>query len=243
MKHVLIAVNDVLLADGISRLLKLHHMTCDVVPDGLAADQFLWKKQAGVIIIDVDLPGLGGLDLLRRLRHRNNAVPVILLSDLNDAGEWLRALELGADDLLRKPFESNELIARIAALLRRRNLLAEPLQCGDLLLDETTKQVRANGTIVTVSPREWAILKFMVSHTGRVVSKQLLIDAVFPATALKTLNTIEVHMSRLRVKIIASNARIRTVRGYGYRLEPPPGSMRDQSSAYPVADRVLPPRR
>jgi DNA-binding response OmpR family regulator len=242
MKHVLLAVNDVLLADGISRLLKLHQMTCDVVPDGLAADQFLWKKQAGVLVIDVDLPILAGLDLLRRLRHRNNAVPVILLSDLNDAVEWIHALELGADDLLRKPFESHELIARIAALLRRRNLLAEPLRCGDLMLDETTKQVRANGAVVTVSPREWAILKFMVCHSGRVVSKQLLIDAVFPSAAPQTLNTIEVHMSRLRAKLAESNACIRTVRGYGYRLDPPTGSVPAPSSLSHVAAPVLPPQ-
>lgn len=162
--------------------------------------------------------------MLRRLRLRNNEVPIILLSVQNDTDEWIRGLELGADDLLRKPFGIVELIRRVEALLRRKNPVAEQLQCGNLILDEKAKLVSANGIKFTVSPREWAILKFMVRHAGQVVSKQQLIEAIFSSEITHTPNAIEVHMSRIRPKLAAMNTHIRTIRGYGYLMEVLPGS-------------------
>lgn len=228
MEHVLAAVSDVLLADGMSRLLTSNALICDVVHDGLAADRFLREKQVDVVITDVDLPGLSGFELLGRLRLRNNGVPVILLSVKNDSSEWIRGMELGATDLLYKPFEIVELIRRIEALLRRKNPVVEQLQCGNLVLDEKTKLVCANSKEFTISPLEWAILKFMVGHAGKVISKQQLSEAIFPPETTYAPNTIEVHISRIRPKLRGTNAHIRTVRGYGYMMEtitsagPPP---------------------
>ena len=219
--HVLVVEDDAVLADGLSRVLGSHGMAVDVVGNGAQADQLLQRAGAAeVVVLDIGLPGMDGFEVVRRLRARGSAVPVLLLTARDAVEDRVRGLEQGADDYLVKPFATAELVARVKALARRHTPPHSALAMGRLSLDVATKRARVGDKVVELSVREWAVLEFLLQHPSRVVSKQQIIDAILPWGDDLTLNAVEVYISRLRLKIADGGVSIRTIRGFGYMLEP-----------------------
>ena len=217
--HVLLVEDDAVLADGLRRILASHGMRVDVLRNGNVADQVLQHSEAAVAVLDIGLPGIDGFEVVRRLRARGSTMPVLLLTARDAIEDRVRGLEIGADDYLVKPFATAELVARIKALARRSTPRPSVLGLGDLTLDSAAKRARIRQRVIDLSVREWAVLEFLLQHTGRVVSKQQIIDAILPWGDDLTLNAVEVYVSRLRLKIDDAGVVIRTIRGFGYLLE------------------------
>jgi DNA-binding response OmpR family regulator len=218
--HILLVEDDAVLADGLHRVLAASGMTVDVVHDGLLADQFLQRAEPAVAVLDIGLPGLDGFEVVRRLRARGSTLPVLLLTARDAVEDRVRGLELGADDYLVKPFATAELVARIRALARRHGPAPAVLALGDLVLDTSAKRARVGERGLDLSVREWAVLEYLLQHARRVVSKQQIIDAILPWGDELTQNAVEVYVSRVRLKIADAGVTIKTIRGFGYMLEP-----------------------
>jgi two-component system, OmpR family, response regulator len=185
--------------------------------DGLTGLALARDGDFDAVVLDVMLPGISGYEVVRRLRADDNWVPVLMLSAKDGEYDQADALDDGADDYLTKPFSFVVLLARIRALLRR-GAAARPavLTAGDLSLDPASREVRVAGTLVELTPREFAMLEYLIRNAGRVVAKIELIDHVWDSAADVTLNTVEVYAGYLRRKI--GTDRLSTVRGVGYRL-------------------------
>ena len=229
--HILLVEDDAVLADGLVRALDAQDMTVHLVRDGLAADAALQRTDAAsssssashvtfdVAVLDIGLPGIDGFEVVRRLRARGGVLPVLLLTARDAVEDRVRGLETGADDYLVKPFATAELIARIRALARRHAPLSAVLTLGCLTLDSATRRARIGESAIDLSVREWGVLEYLLQHTGRVVSKQQIIDAILPWGDDVTPNAVEVYVSRLRLKLDGAGVAIRTIRGFGYLLE------------------------
>ena len=218
--HVLIVEDDLVLADGIARILRGHGMVVDVVHNGEDADRALASREVSVAVLDIGLAGIDGFEVVRRLRARGSTMPVLLLTARDDVQDRVRGLEIGADDYLVKPFAAPELVARLKALVRRSNPRAIDLQLGGLKLDPFARRATVDGQTVELSAREWAVLEHLMQNASRVVSKQQIIDAILPWGEEVTLNAVEVYVSRIRSKIASAGIAIKTIRGFGYMLEP-----------------------
>ena len=217
--QVLLVEDDAVLADGLLRALQAQDMTVTPVRDGLAADAALQGAGIEVAVLDIGLPGIDGFEVVRRLRARGAATPVLLLTARDAVEDRVRGLETGADDYLVKPFATAELVARIKALARRNTPKPSVLSLGDLTLDGAVKRVRIRERVIELSVREWGVLEYLLQHAGRVVSKQQIIDAILPWGDDLTTNAVEVYISRVRLKIADAGVSIRTIRGFGYMLE------------------------
>jgi DNA-binding response OmpR family regulator len=221
--HVLLVEDDAVLADGLTRVLTGHGMAVDVVNNGNQADSVLQRGDGAaafdVLVLDIGLPGIDGFEVVRRLRARGSAMPVLLLTARDAIEDRVRGLELGADDYLVKPFATAELVARLNALVRRYAPKSSLLSLGQLTLDTAAKRARVGERGIELSVREWAVLEYLLQHSARVVSKQQIIDAILPWGDDLTQNAVEVYISRLRLKIADAGVAIRTIRGFGYMLE------------------------
>jgi two-component system OmpR family response regulator len=221
--HILLVEDDAVLADGLLRALNAQAMTVQLVRDGIAADTALQRTESvptfDVAVLDIGLPGIDGFEVVRRLRARGGAMPVLLLTARDAVEDRVRGLETGADDYLVKPFATAELIARIRALARRHAPPSPVLALGQLSLDSATRRARIGDRAVELSVREWGVLEYLLQHAGRVVSKQQILDAILPWGDDVTLNAVEVYVSRLRLKLEGADVAIRTIRGFGYLLE------------------------
>ena len=223
--QILLVEDDAVLADGLLRALQAQDMTVHLVRDGLGADAALQGAVPGasapfdVAVLDIGLPGIDGFDVVRRLRARGAATPVLLLTARDAVEDRVRGLETGADDYLVKPFATAELVARIRALARRHAPISSVITLGRLSLDSATRRARVGAHAVDLSVREWGVLEYLLQHAGRVVSKQQIIDAILPWGDDVTPNAVEVYVSRLRLKLDGADVAIRTIRGFGYLLE------------------------
>jgi len=169
-------------------------------------------------IVDLGLPKLGGLDLIRRLRGANRRWPILVLTARGHWQDKVAGLEAGADDYLTKPFQMEELLARLNALVRRAAGFASPvLACGPVELDMARKEVRHSGQVVELTAFEYRVLEYLMLNPGRVVSKTELTDHLYEQDFERDSNVIEVFIGRLRKKLDPFNP-VRTIRGQGYRL-------------------------
>ena len=218
--HVLLVEDDDVLAQGIARTLRDAGMTVDTLGDGAAAANLPGFMQFAVVVLDIGLPGIDGFEVLRRLRQRGLTLPVLLLTARNAISDRVHGLEVGADDYLVKPFASPELVARIKALVRRSNPVPTEMTVGTLVVDTFARRARVGERFIDLSVREWAVLEYLMQQTGRVVSKQQIIDAILPWGDDLTSNAVEVYISRVRAKIADAGVTIRTIRGFGYLFEP-----------------------
>jgi two-component system OmpR family response regulator len=217
--QVLLVEDDAVMSDGLTRVLQSHGMQVDVAADGLVADKLLLNPRCSVAVLDIGLPGIDGFEVVRRLRARGSALPVLLLTARDAVEDRVRGLELGADDYLVKPFATAELVARIRALARRNAAPSSIVTVGQLTLDPDARRARIGARALDLSVREWAVLEYLLQQLGRVVSKQQIIEAILPWGDDLTTNAVEVYVSRLRLKLQDAGIEIRTIRGFGYMLE------------------------
>lgn len=188
--------------------------------DGKRADHLLISHEFDVVILDMGLPGMDGAEILRRLRHRKNNVPVLILTARDDVEDRVRGLDMGADDYLTKPFDIHELEARVRSLIRRGHAgSGAQLQVGSLCLDTVGRVATLNGQAVELSARELNVLELLMLSAGRIVSKERLCEQISGLGDLVSDNAIEVYMSRLRKHLKPGGINIRTLRGLGYMLE------------------------
>ena len=217
--RVLLVEDDAVLADGVLRVLQTHGMQVEHARDGLQADARLRDEAFAVAVLDIGLPGIDGFEVVRRLRARGAATPVLLLTARDAVEDRVRGLETGADDYLVKPFATPELVARIRALARRHAAPATRRARGPRILDGDTRRAPHRGRPRDQSGREGAGQEKQLRSAGRVVSKQQIIDAILPWGDDLSLNAVEVYVSRLRLKLEGAGVAIRTIRGFGYMLE------------------------
>ncbi len=218
--RILIAEDDAVLADGLSRSLRAGGYAVDVVESGDKADAALAAQTFDLLILDIGLPQMSGLDVLRRLRCRNSAVPVLILTAADSVEQRVKGLDLGADDYMAKPFALSELEARARALTRRAAGGAQTmLRHGPLALDQVGHIATVNDEVLELSARELGLLEILLQRPGRLVSKEQLVDHLCSWGEEVSNNAIEVYVHRLRRKIEVGGVRIVTVRGLGYYLE------------------------
>ena len=216
--RVLLIEDDELLGDGVKVGLTHAGWTVDWVRDGCAAEAALRSDQFDVVVLDLGLPKKPGLEVLQELRGRGECVPVLILTARDTVGERVAGLDAGADDYLIKPFDLDELSARLRALHRRALGTADPvLRCADILLDPAARIVTVNGASVDLAPREFALLQILMGSSGRVVSRRRLMDSVYGWDGEVESNALEVHIHNLRKKL--PSLPLKTVRGVGYKLE------------------------
>nr|WP_236589290.1 response regulator transcription factor [Ramlibacter aurantiacus] len=215
----MLAEDDKLLADALSRALVQSTYAVDVASSGTQADAALAMDTYDLAILDIGLPGLSGLEVLRRLRARHSRVPVLMLTALDALGDRVRGLDMGADDYLAKPFDLPELEARVRALLRRGAGQAPVMSHGQLRLDATARRVFHGEQPIELSAREFAVLELLLMREGRVVSKEQLMNHLYGWDDDVAPNAVEVYIHRVRKKLEAAGCEIRTVRGMGYLIE------------------------
>ena len=192
----------------------------DWVMDGNAAERALANGVYDLALLDLGLPGQDGMAVLKLLRRGGNSVPVLIVTARDAVADRIAGLNAGADDYVLKPFDLDELIARVRALLRRHAGAGSPLlECGALALDPVRKEVRLKGEIVSLSAREFALLEVLLQRPGAVLSREQLEDSVYGWSEEIGSNAIEVHLHNLRRKLGAET--IRNVRGVGYKVVAP----------------------
>jgi two-component system OmpR family response regulator len=218
--RLLIAEDDPLIADALIRAMRADGYAVDHTTSGQEADDALRQYAYELVILDLGLPRLDGLDILRRLRARGSPVPVLVLTARDALQDRVTGLDAGADDYLVKPFDLPELEARVRALLRRqRPSLSGRLRFGDCLIDLTGRSVFHDGLRVDLSAREFGVLEVLATRAGRAVSKEQLLESLTGWDEDVGTNAIEVYVHRLRKKLEPGGINIRTIRGLGYLLD------------------------
>jgi two-component system, OmpR family, response regulator len=208
------------LAKGIKNALEDQGHAVNWLADGHEADMFLQQEVSDVIVMDINLPGLSGFELVGRLRARGDSTPVILLTARGDTTDRVAGLDVGADDYLVKPFEMSELLARIRALSRRRGPVQQDRdRIGLLTLDRAASQLFGQTGTIDLSRREMALFILLADMTGRIASKTYILENLYGVGSDTEPNAIELLMSRLRRKVGDNGVTFRTVRGLGYVLE------------------------
>ena len=218
--RILISEDDAALAEALRFALTQSGFAVDWVANGLDADEALKGAEFGLLILDLGLPKIDGLEVLRRLRRRNSTVPVLILSGREQPEEKVAGLDLGADDYLVKPFSLNELQARVRALLRRGHGSAAPvLTYRELSFEPATRTASISGHALPLSLHELSVLEVLIRRFGRPVSKEQLVEQIYTYDQEVSHNAIEVYVHRLRKKIGTTGLVVRTLYGRGYALD------------------------
>lgn len=217
--RLLLVEDNAELAEWVARLLRKSHYVVDFVHDGHEAEAALASQGYDLVILDLELPGQSGLVVLRWLRARRDATPVIILTANDAISSRIAGLDSGADDYLVKPFDPGELEARIRALMRRKSpTMAEPAQFGPLAFDPAKRHFTLRNAALDLTGREFAVLETLVLAQGRIVSKAALVEAVFGFDDDVGPNAIEIYVHRVRKRLQGSGIGIGTQRGLGYAL-------------------------
>jgi len=215
--RILVVEDDPLLADGLQAGLRQAGFDVDLALDGVAANLALGTHDYAAVVLDLGLPRLGGLDVLKKLRAGGSAVPVLILTARDRVEDRIKGLDSGADDYVVKPVDLGELAARLRALVRRSKGEAAPvLQVGALQLDPAARQVTFRGDRIDLQAREFAMLHELMLNAGRVLSREQLVERLYAWGEEIESNAIEVHVHHLRRKLAPEV--IRTVRGVGYLM-------------------------
>ncbi|MDD2522080.1 MAG: response regulator transcription factor [Anaerolineaceae bacterium] len=233
-EKILVVDDEVSLQETLTYSLEKQGYQVEVAGDGLTALELARTTNPDLIILDVMLPGMDGFEVCRTLRHESN-IPVLMLTARDDEIDRVVGLEVGADDYLPKPFSMRELIARVKALLRRVRLMREEvtaaaqegnlpqiLTFGNLEIDMTRREVRLDGEVIPLKPKEYELLTYMGQHKGRVLTREMILEQVWGWGFVGDTRTVDVHVRWLREKIEEipeKPERIITVRGAGYRFE------------------------
>jgi DNA-binding response OmpR family regulator len=192
------------------------------VGDGLAAMESVERLRPALMILDIMLPKLDGLEICKKLRGQDNSIPILMLTARDDDIDKILGLELGADDYLTKPFNPRELVARVKAILRRKEQKSQPLtsalHIGDLVIDPASREVTVSGQLVEMRAQEFDLLYTLVEHKGLVLTRKQLLEQAWGYDYFGQSRTVDVHIGHLRRKLSNSNVSIITVTGVGYKL-------------------------
>lgn len=217
--RILVVEDNLTLAKGIERLLKQSGYAVDCVHDGLSAEAVVSTESFDVVILDLNLPELDGLSVLRSIRDRKLDSAVLILTAMDAPADRIRGLDLGADDYLTKPFDIGELEARVRALIRRKSGARNPLvSFGALTFDLNARTLTSDKGIIDIPARELSVLELLFSRSGKVVHKHAIIESLSAFDDDLTPNAVEQYVSRLRRKLTPFNVTISTARGIGYYL-------------------------
>lgn len=220
--RILLAEDEKPLADWLVRALGQSGFVVDWVDHGRLVLQQLQATRYDALVLDLGLPGMGGHEILAQLRLADSRVPVLVLTARDSLMERVSTLHEGADDFLAKPFELEELEARLVALIRRSRGREQPrFSCGPLAYDAATKQFTLDREPLALSPREHAVLRCLIQHSGEPLSKQEILERLFSDDQDARPEVIEVLVHRLRRRLESGAVRITTLRGLGYVLEAP----------------------
>jgi DNA-binding response OmpR family regulator len=222
--RILVAEDERKIAQFVRKALEEQGFTVDATADGDEAYLLATTQSYDAIVLDIMLPGRDGLSILRQLRERKNAVPVLLLTARGELDERLEGLNLGADDYITKPFFVEELVARVHAVVRRvSGEKLSLLQAGDLTVDLLTREVRRGGRAIELTTREFSLLEYLLRSPGRVLARTQILEHVWGYDFDPGSNLVDVYIQRVRKKIDPDGQGqfIETVRGVGYRLRKP----------------------
>jgi DNA-binding response OmpR family regulator len=225
MTTVLLVEDDTAIAGPLSRALQREGYEVDVVGDGAAALERAGAASPDLMVLDLGLPGMDGLEVCRRVRTDQPDLPVLMLTARTDEVDFVVGLDAGADDYVGKPFRLAELLARVRALLRRR--APEILDAGGVRMEPSARRVTVDGLEIGLANKEFELLRVLLAHAGQVVSREEILREVWNDPEMKTSKTLDMHMSWLRRKLgdsdhadhgTSAGRRISTVRGVGFRF-------------------------
>lgn len=219
--RLLLVEDEKKVSELVARALRQESYAVDVADDGMRGWELAQAYEYDLIILDLMLPGLPGEELLKRIRRRNQQVPILILTARDATAEKVQNFEAGADDYLTKPFAFAELIMRVKALLRRGPVArSSVLRVADLEVDRFAQQARRGGRRIELTPKEYALLEYLASNPGRVFSRTMIIEHVWDQSFEGLTNIVDVYVRHLRSKIDDPFPvkLIRTVRGVGYGL-------------------------
>lgn len=220
---LLVIEDEAKIADFLRRGLESAGYAVDVAGDGARAMDLLFAADYDLVILDLMLPDIDGLELLKKIRNRKSNPPVLILSARDAVNDRVKGLEYGADDYIVKPFAFVELLARTRALLRRGQPMPERLVVGDLTLDCIRRKVTRAGDVIELAPKEFSILEYLMRNRGRPLSRTMIVEHVWDMEYDGLTNIVDVYIRHLRSKIDDNYPvkMIQTVRGVGYMLEAP----------------------
>jgi len=215
--RLLLVEDDVMIGESVLDLLRAEAYAVDWVKDGEMADTALDTQTYDLVLLDLGLPRRDGLAVLRRLRKRKDRTPVLIATARDAVAQRVEGLDMGADDYIVKPYELDELLARIRALIRRASGRAEPVyEHQGISIDPVTREVLVNGQPVVLSAREWAVLQLLLARPGMVLSRRQLEEKIYSWKDDVSSNAVEVYIHGLRKKLGAGL--IQNVRGVGYMI-------------------------
>jgi len=219
--RILLVEDERKVSEIVARGLKAERYAVDTAADGEAGWAMANTYQYDLILLDLQLPGIGGLELLKRIRARDAKVPVLILTAKDATDSKVANFEAGADDYLTKPFAFAELLVRIKSLLRRGPVSQNSVvRVGELEIDRLTQQVRREGRRIELTPKEYSLLEYLATQTGRVFSRTMIVEHVWDESFEGLTNIVDVYVRHLREKLDEPFAKklIHTVRGVGYSL-------------------------
>ena len=218
--RILIVEDDDVVGEALNSVLMRSGFTTTLVKSGEDADYLLSTQDVDLMVLDLGLPGIGGFEVLRRMRRRDGTLPVVILSARDELQDRIDGFRLGADDYVCKPFEMPELVLRVKALLRRTYGVAEDeLAVGSVRLNVRGRRLTVAGAPVDLSAREFEVLEMLMLREGQVVSKEEVMQRLYDPDEQVGQNAVEVYLHRIRRKIAGGDVAIRTIRGLGYLLE------------------------
>ncbi|MEY4718301.1 MAG: hypothetical protein RL563_919 [Pseudomonadota bacterium] len=216
--RLLLVEDDAILGDGLKAGLTMEGYAVDWLTDGVQADEALRLNHYDLVVLDLNLPRLDGMSVLKNMRKRKNHTPVLVLTARDGIAERVAGLDSGADDFVCKPFDLAEICARLRALIRRHDGQSVPLlEHKGVVIDPASHQVHFNGQLADISQKEYEVLHYLMTHIGHVISRPRLEEALYAWGSEVESNAVEVHIHHLRKKLDAHL--IRTIRGVGYIMD------------------------
>lgn len=222
--RILIVEDTQRIANSIKKGLEQERYAVDIAYDGISGFDLAIGEEYDVIILDIMLPKMGGLEICQKLRDEKNTTPILILTARGQISDRVAGLNCGADDYLTKPFSFEELLARVKALTRRpKEMVAEIQKVGDLELNNHTFEVTRQGTPINIGRKEFCLLEYLMRHPNQILTKEQIVTHVWDYDADILPNTIEVYIKNLRQKIDLpfknKKPLLKTVRGFGYKIE------------------------
>lgn len=225
---ILVVEDEIGLAEALSQILREEGHRVEVVNDGLEGYAYAQNSMFDVIILDVMLPGMDGYEIARALRKKQITTPIIMLSARSELGDKIQGLDCGADDYMTKPFQAEELLARIRAVTRRQGeVILDELSYSDLALNLNSRELSCKGKHINLSQKEYDVMRYLLLNSGQVLSKETMISKIWGIESSADDNNVEAYISFLRKKLdyLDSSVSISTIRKVGYRLISTPPSL------------------